>query len=213
MLGFRSALTRVINKYAGDLNLLKKNKLSISGDDVKEGLTCVLSIKIPEDSTFESDKNIITGNVMGEYVDIIHEAEFYNLPYLVAENKLNNVLFVGSGAGNDVAAANRFNIQNISAVEIDPVMKNGRIVRQATIAFGITCLIIILVLDTPKALAAKIYSKFLTLRNSARTTPTNPVQLKRTTISVSNQKFMGKIAAKIIMTYKYGKDVQISINL
>ena len=39
LLGFRSALTRVINKYANELNLLKKNKLSISGDDVKEGLT------------------------------------------------------------------------------------------------------------------------------------------------------------------------------
>ena len=35
---------------------------------------------------------------------------------------LNNVLIVGSGAGNDVAAANRFNIQNVSAVEIDPVI-------------------------------------------------------------------------------------------
>ena len=48
LLGFRSALTRVINKYATENNLLKKNKLSISGDDIKEGLTCVLSIKIPD---------------------------------------------------------------------------------------------------------------------------------------------------------------------
>ena len=48
LLGFRSALTRVINKYASENNLLKKNKLTISGDDIKEGLTCVLSIKIPD---------------------------------------------------------------------------------------------------------------------------------------------------------------------
>ena len=48
LLGFRSALTRVVNKYANESNLLKKSKLSISGDDVKEGLTCVLSIKIPD---------------------------------------------------------------------------------------------------------------------------------------------------------------------
>ena len=40
LLGFRSSLTRVINKYAADQNLLKKNKISISGDDIKEGLTC-----------------------------------------------------------------------------------------------------------------------------------------------------------------------------
>ena len=37
VLGFRSALTRIINKYANENNLLKKNKLAISGDDIKEG--------------------------------------------------------------------------------------------------------------------------------------------------------------------------------
>ena len=46
LLGFRR-LTRVINKYATEHNLLKKNKLTISGDDIKEGLTCVLSTKYP----------------------------------------------------------------------------------------------------------------------------------------------------------------------
>jgi DNA gyrase subunit B len=47
-LGFRSALTRVINKYAISSNLLKKNKITLSGDDVREGLTAVLSVKIPD---------------------------------------------------------------------------------------------------------------------------------------------------------------------
>jgi len=48
LLGFRSALTRVINKYAISYNLLKKNKITLSGEDVREGLTGVLSIKIPD---------------------------------------------------------------------------------------------------------------------------------------------------------------------
>jgi len=48
LLGFRSALTRVINKYASDGNLLKKNRITLSGDDTREGLTGVLSIKIPD---------------------------------------------------------------------------------------------------------------------------------------------------------------------
>ena len=48
LLGFRSALTRVINKYAEDGNLLKKNKITLTGDDTREGLTGVLSIKIPD---------------------------------------------------------------------------------------------------------------------------------------------------------------------
>ena len=48
LLGFRSALTRVVNKYAADGNLLKKNKITLTGDDTREGLTGVLSIKIPD---------------------------------------------------------------------------------------------------------------------------------------------------------------------
>ena len=48
LLGFRSALTRVINRYAIDSNLLKKNKIALTGDDTREGLTGVLSIKIPD---------------------------------------------------------------------------------------------------------------------------------------------------------------------
>ena len=48
LLGFRSALTRVINKYATGSNLLKKNKITLSGEDIREGLTGVLSLKIPD---------------------------------------------------------------------------------------------------------------------------------------------------------------------
>ena len=48
LLGFRSALTRVINKYAIDSNLLKKNRITLTGDDTREGLTGVLSLKIPD---------------------------------------------------------------------------------------------------------------------------------------------------------------------
>ena len=58
LLGFRSALTRVINKYAIDSNLLKKNKIALTGDDTREGLTGVLSIKIldPKFSSQTKDK-------------------------------------------------------------------------------------------------------------------------------------------------------------
>ena len=78
LLGFRSALTRVINKYANEHNLLKKNKLTISGDDIKEGLTCVLSIKIPDpkfssqtkDKLVSSEVRMIVETVINEKLSI-----------------------------------------------------------------------------------------------------------------------------------------------
>ncbi len=46
--GFRGALTRIINNYANSTGIAKKEKIAISGDDAREGLTCVLSVKVPD---------------------------------------------------------------------------------------------------------------------------------------------------------------------
>jgi len=55
--GFRTALTRAINQYARSNNLTKEKDPSISGDDVREGLVCVLSIKLPN-PRFESQTKV-----------------------------------------------------------------------------------------------------------------------------------------------------------
>ena len=59
--GFRSALTRTINFYAGKNNLAKDLKESISGDDIREGLTAVISVKIPRPQ-FEGQTKTKLGN-------------------------------------------------------------------------------------------------------------------------------------------------------
>ena len=74
LLGFRSALTRVINKYANEQNLLKKSKVSLSGDDVKEGLTCILSIKIPDPKFSSQTKDkLVSSEVRNIVENIINE--------------------------------------------------------------------------------------------------------------------------------------------
>jgi len=73
--GFKSALTRTINQYCKSKNLLKDSDAAISGDDVREGLTAVVSVKIPNPQ-FEGQTKTKLGNseVEGVVESIVNEA-------------------------------------------------------------------------------------------------------------------------------------------
>ena len=70
LLGFRSALTRVINKYSSERNN-KKNKLTLSGEDIKEGLTVVLSIKMPDPKFSSQTKDKLVSSEIRNIVEHI----------------------------------------------------------------------------------------------------------------------------------------------
>jgi len=119
LLGFRSALTRVINKYANEHNLLKKNKLNISGDDIKEGLTCVLSTKIPDpkfssqtkDKLVSSEVRMIVETVVNEKLSI-----WFDQNPSVAKIILAKV--IQAAMARDVARKARENVRRKGALEL-----------------------------------------------------------------------------------------------
>ena len=119
LLGFRSALTRVINKYANEHNLLKKNKLTISGEDIKEGLTCVLSVKIPDpkfssqtkDKLVSSEVRMIVETIVNEKLSI-----WFDQNPSIAKIILSKV--IQAALARDVARKARENVRRKGALEL-----------------------------------------------------------------------------------------------
>ncbi|MGA1868650.1 MAG: DNA topoisomerase (ATP-hydrolyzing) subunit B [bacterium] len=116
--GFKAALTRTLNTYATENNLFKNFKLTPSGDDVREGLTAVISIKLPNPQ-FEGQTKTKLGN--SEIKGIVESAVNESLSIFLAENpsiagKIIEKLIAASRA-RDAARRARELVRRKSALE------------------------------------------------------------------------------------------------
>ncbi len=119
LLGFRSALTRVINKYATEQNLLKKNKVSVSGDDIKEGLVCVLSVKIPDPKFSSQTKDkLVSSEVRNIVESIISEKLSIWFDQNPSISKIVIAKVIQAAVARDVARKARENVRRKGALEL-----------------------------------------------------------------------------------------------
>tara|TARA_B110000438_G_scaffold263333_1_gene275222 strand:- start:5 stop:2080 length:2076 start_codon:yes stop_codon:yes gene_type:complete len=119
LLGFRSALTRVINKYATSTNILKKNNLTLSGEDTREGLTGVLSIKVPDPKFSSQTKDkLVSSEVRFIVESIISEklSTWFDQNPGIIKIILSKV--VQAAMARDVARKARENVRRKGSLEL-----------------------------------------------------------------------------------------------
>ena len=81
--GFKRSLTRVMNDYARKYNILKENDKNLSGEDVREGLTCIISVKLKE-AQFEGQTKAKLGNT--EISSLVSSLVYKNMMTYLEEN-------------------------------------------------------------------------------------------------------------------------------
>ena len=119
LLGFRSSLTRTINKYASSSSFLKKSKVTISGEDIREGLTGILSIKMPDPKFSSQTKDKLVSSEVRVIVESILNEKFsiwFDQNPGVSRIVLEKV--IKAAVARDVARKARENVRRKGSLEL-----------------------------------------------------------------------------------------------
>ena len=92
--GFRSALTRSINAHAQRAKLFKSVKENLTGDDVREGLTAVISVKLPQPQFEGQTKGKLNSDIQGQTIALVHDklSEYFEMNPAVAKKIVQKAL-------------------------------------------------------------------------------------------------------------------------
>ena len=119
LLGFRNAITRLINKYVADNGLAKKEKVTITGDDVREGLICILSTKVPDPKFSSQTKEKLVSSEVRPVVETITSEQ---LSMWFDKNKKESKIILGkiiqAAVAREVARKARESVRRKSALDI-----------------------------------------------------------------------------------------------
>ena len=119
LIGFRNSITRLVNKYANDYGLLKKDKVTIVGDDVREGLICVLSVKVPDPKFSSQTKEKLVSSEVRPVVETITNEKislWFDKNPKVAKIIIGKV--IQAAVAREVARKARENVRRKNAIDI-----------------------------------------------------------------------------------------------
>ena len=119
LIGFRNSITRLINKYANDYGMLKKDKITIIGDDVREGLICVLSVKVPDPKFSSQTKEKLVSSEVRPAVEAVTNEKisiWFDQNPKSAKTIISKI--IQAAVAREVARKARENVRRKNAIDI-----------------------------------------------------------------------------------------------